>query len=64
MNEIDKNKDDPKASSSGCCPALTVSKIDDLFKRFLDTINEKIGDDKKKADEWEKNLRKAFFQFR
>ncbi|MFW9824642.1 MAG: hypothetical protein ACFFE4_16990 [Candidatus Thorarchaeota archaeon] len=64
MTEIDKSKDDPKASSSGCCPAITVAKIDDLFKKFLDIINEKIGDDKEKAEEWEKNLRRAFFQFK
>ena len=64
MTEIDKNKGDPKMESSGCCPALTVAKIDDLFKRFLDMINEKIGNDKEKAEKWEKNLRKAFFQFK
>ena len=64
MTEKDKDKDGPKMASSGCCPALTITKIDNLFKKILDSLNEKIGDDKEKAEKWEKNLRKAFFQFK
>jgi hypothetical protein len=64
MTKIDKNKGGPNLASSGCCPALTVAEIDNLFKRFLEMMNEKIGDDKEKAEEWEKNLRKALFQFK
>ena len=39
MTEIEKKNDNPKAASSGCYPAITV-KMDDLFKRFLELINQ------------------------
>ncbi|MHA2009256.1 MAG: hypothetical protein ACXABO_18220 [Promethearchaeota archaeon] len=64
MTEIDKNVNGPNMARPGCCPALTVAKLDIHFKRFLDRMDEKVGDDKVKAEKWEINLRKAFFQFK
>lgn len=58
MKDIDMNN--PKISSSGCVPALTVVKIDSVFKRMLETLNEELGDDKEKITKWEENIRKRF----
>ena len=61
MVKTEKSKNEPKMASSGCSPpVLTVAKLDGFFKRFLDKINEEIGDDEEKMAKWESNIRSYF----
>lgn len=58
MTEIDEMN--PQIERSACAPALTVSKIDFLFKRMLVMIDEELGSDKAEIAKWEQNIRKRF----
>ena len=61
MVKPEKSKNDPKMASSGCSPpALTVARLNGFFKRFLEKINEEIGDDEEKMAKWESNIRSYF----
>ena len=61
MVKTEKSKNNPKMTSSGCSsPALTVARIDGFFKRFIEKINEEIGEDEEKMAKWESNIRSYY----